>query len=265
MSKISKILFFALFLFLSGLYISPKIFKQIYPHLSQKTDDCRNLLIAFAHTDDELTNAGLIRYFADFGSRITLIVLTDGAANRESEMSACLKGETITDCRKRELRDVGLILGLENIVFGNLPDSRLQNAISEATEIVSNEITLRRPNCILTMEASGLNGSADHRAAHEAVKRALNKHNFSGKVYLSTLPWPLRFFLPSSLPGNSTTEIRTFSLNKRLTDIKIKTSFAHKSQATTIRNITLGMGPHRLFSWLDFETYSVHNGSDLLE
>lgn len=263
--KMALTLFFLAFFFLFGVYFSPLAFKQLYPHFSNAEKNCSRLLVTFAHADDELTNAGLIRHFADNGAEISLIVLTDGAANKESDISACLKNEAIADCRKREVRTVGLILGVDHIVFGNLPDSNLQRTLTEAVQIVSKEIKRTQPDCLLTMEASGLNGSADHRAAHQAVKMAVADRQFIGKIYLSTLPWPLRLFLPSSLPNNSTDNVRVFSTNKRLKNIKVQVGAAYKSQAKTIRNITLGLGPNALFSWLDFETYSIHNSSDLVK
>jgi LmbE family N-acetylglucosaminyl deacetylase len=254
-----------IFLICFVMYLSPLAFKRLFPQLSHSEKNCTRLLVTFAHADDELTNAGLIRHFADTGSQISLIVLTDGAANTESDRTACLKNETMTACRKRELENVGSMLGLDHIVFGNLPDSNLQGFLSEARQIVSKEMKDFQPDCLLTMEATGLNGNADHRAAHRAVKTAVADLDFDGIVYLSTLPWPMRFFLPSHLPNNSTDEIKIFSTNKRLKEIKVQIGMAHKSQAKTIRNITLGLGPSALFSWLDFETYSVHNANDLFE
>lgn len=223
----------------------------------------RRLLVVFAHTDDEVTNSGLIRHWANLGSEITLMTLTDGAANPQSDLSVCNAQESITDCRMRELRDSAKILGVRNIRTPLLPDSKLMEHLTRASKLVSEEIASFKPDAILTMEPSGLNGLSDHRAAFLSVALSLQEHPHRSRAFLSVLPPPFAWILPSRIPADFSGSNKVFPLSDSLIEIKAADAFAHRSQSATINGLTLGMGPRKLFQWINFETYNVVDADDL--
>lgn len=223
----------------------------------------QKLLVVFAHTDDEVTNSGLIHYLASQGTEITLLTLTDGSANPRSDLGACTDGETITDCRMREVRSAAKLMGIKHVETPLLPDSKLMEHLPQAVQAVSAELIKTKPEAILTMEPSGLNGLADHRAAFASVAKAVTGSVQKPIILLSTLPWPISFFLPTEISTELRHKRRVFHTKNGLRRVKISVAEAHKSQASTINGLTLGLGPDRLFKWIDFETYSIHESDDL--
>lgn len=221
------------------------------------------LLVVFAHTDDEVTNSALIRHFSNLGTSVTLLTLTDGAANPQSNLKACVSGETITECRLRELSLSAKLMGVQRIETPRLPDSLLMENLDKAAQVVLDELNRFQPEAILTMEPSGLNGLADHRAAFLSVAKAIPKSPHKPRLILSTLPWPISFVLPSKIPSGLRHQLRIFPVDEPLHQMKVAVAEVHKSQSATIQGLTLGLGPERLFRWLDFETYSLHNVDDL--
>jgi LmbE family N-acetylglucosaminyl deacetylase len=249
---------------LTILFFSAKVFKLQHTEESAFTNAPQRLLIVFAHTDDEVTNAGLIRHWANQGTEIKILTLTDGSANPDSDLSVCLPTETITQCRMRELADSARFLGIRHIKTPLLPDSKLIDHLPQATRIVEEELDTFKPEAVLTMEPSGLNGLSDHRAAFLAVAGASSKAAHQFKTFLSVLPPPFVWILKSKIPAAFEEQLQVFPTNSLLIESKVSVAAAHRSQAATIRGLTLGLGAERLFSWINFETYSVHK-SEVLE
>lgn len=251
------------FLTLLTIILLPSVFFLSSRFFAQRKTDAnvfqppRRLLVVFAHTDDEVTNSGLLRHWANLGSEITLMTLTDGAANPQSDLSVCNALETITDCRMRELRDSARILGVRNVRTPLLPDSKLMEHLNRASKLVGEEIASFKPDAILTMEPSGLNGLSDHRAAFLSVALSLQEQPHRSKAFLSVLPPPFAWFLPSRIPAEFTDSNKVFPLSDSLIEVKTADAFAHRSQSATINGLTLGMGPRKLFQWINFETYNV--------
>ncbi|NBW80453.1 hypothetical protein EBR21_01745 [bacterium] len=249
------------FLFL--LFASPKLFRIRHAESNSFPAPAR-LLIVFAHTDDEVTNSGLIRHWANEGSQIQILTLTDGAANPKSDLTVCRSEENITQCRLRELHDSAKILGIGGISTPKLPDSKLMEHLEKATYEVQSLLMSFQPDAILTMEPSGLNGLADHRAAFLSVANALrNSQQDTPRIYLSTLPPPFSWVLHSRLSEQFSSRVNVFPTHNNLIEVKVADALAHRSQASTINGISLGLGPERLFSWIDFETYSIHPAHEI--
>jgi LmbE family N-acetylglucosaminyl deacetylase len=223
----------------------------------------RRVLVVFAHTDDEVTNSGLLRHWANQGSQITLMTLTDGAANPQSDLSVCNAQDTITDCRMRELRDSARILGIRNVRTPLIPDSKLMEHLTRASKLVGEEIASLRPDAILTMEPSGLNGLSDHRAAFLSVALSLQEQPHQSRAFLSVLPPPFAWILPSRIPADFSGSNKVFPLSDSLIEIKAADAAAHRSQSATINGLTLGLGARKLFQWINFETYNVVEADDL--
>lgn len=250
--------------FILSFFVSAIFFKKIHIQNDFFSKRFSRVLIVFAHADDEVTNAGLIKHWAQQGSEIKILTLTDGSANPNSDVSVCQLSEDILQCRKRELTESAHLLGINHVVTPFLPDSQLMESLSSATRSVENEIKTFLPEAILTMEPSGLNGLSDHRAAFLAVAQALQTTRHSTTVFLSALPMPFSWFLHSKIPTKNFPRLQVFGLSSELLGSKIEVALAHKSQAATIRGLSLGLGPQAFFSWIDFETYSVLNTNELL-
>ncbi len=249
---------------LTILFVSAKIFNL--RHADENAFHApQRLLIVFAHTDDEVTNAGLIRHWANQGTEIKILTLTDGSANPDSDLRVCLPSENITQCRMRELADSARFLGIRHVETPLLPDSKLIEHLPQATRIVEEELNIFRPDAVLTMEPSGLNGLSDHRAAFLAVARASLKSSHQFKTLLSVLPPPFVWILKSQIPATFAEQLKVFPTNAGLIQSKVNVATAHKSQSATIRGLTLGLGAEKLFSWINFETYSIHKSEELAQ
>ncbi|MEN9529589.1 MAG: hypothetical protein RI932_1462 [Pseudomonadota bacterium] len=244
------------------LALSPRYF-EMRNEVLNFAQPVQRVLVVFAHPDDEVTNSGLIRHLADSGAEITLLTLSDGSANPQSDMTACSGHEYISECRIEELKAAAQLLGIKRVVTPMLPDSALIHHLPQAIQSISEEIVNQRPDIILTMEPSGLNGQEDHRAVFPAVAQAVKRTRHSVKILLSTLPWPISVFLPSRIPEPLRANLRVFPTPEYLRAVKSNVAEAHKSQQRTIQGLTLGLGPKILFNWLSFETYSVVGSHDL--
>lgn len=244
-------------------FVSAKIFKV--KHSDENSfPPPRKLLVVFAHTDDEITNSGLIRNWANRGSEIKILTLTDGSANPDSDLTLCRPAENITTCRMRELSNSAQELGIRHIRTPLLPDSKLMEVLPLSVRIVEEELSTFRPDAILTMEPSGLNGLSDHRAAFLSVAEASKNSGHPFKTYLSTLPPPFEWILPSRIPAEDKKNLKAFPTSRQLQISKVKVAGVHMSQSKTIRGLTLGLGPEKLFSWINFETYGVFDSAELV-
>lgn len=251
-------------LLLTILFLSARLFAQKH-NAPEAFSPPKRLLVVFAHTDDEVTNAGLIRHWANQGTDIKILTLTDGAANPNSDLSVCQSGESITRCRMRELGVSAELLGIRHVRTPLLPDSKLMEHLEQASQIVSDEFSTFSPDAVLTMEPSGLNNLADHRAAFLSVARAAAQSNIRAQAYLSRLPPPFVWVLPSQIPSAHANRLKVIRMDEKLVAVKVADALAHRSQASTIRGISLGLGPERLFEWINFETYSLHAAQELAD
>ena len=242
--------------------VSPRFFDAVHTD-AKSFRPPQKLLIVFAHTDDEVTNSGLIRYWASRGSEIKILTLTDGSANPDSDLSACRASENITSCRMRELSKSARTLGIRHVRTPLLPDSKLMKVLPLASQIVGEELSSFRPDAVLTMEPSGLNGLSDHRAAFLSVAEAVKKSDHRFTTYLSVLPPPFEWFLPSRIPSEDSSKVKTFPTPRQLLLSKVEVANAHQSQSKTIRGLTLGLGADKLFTWINFETYGVFDSTEL--
>ncbi|NBO37448.1 hypothetical protein EBU99_02570 [bacterium] len=262
MKTLFAVAVFLAVLVLTPIALSPVLFKNLQTN-DQLQAPPQRMLVVFAHTDDEVTNSGLIRHFASLGTEIVLLTLTDGSANPKSDLNACQPDENITQCRIREVNASAEILGVKHVETPLLPDSALMEHLPQAVVNVSRLVNSFQPDAILTMEPSGLNGLADHQAAFLAVAGALKTLSQTPTLYLSKLPWPFSWFLKSKIPARFEKNTIVFPTDDTLLETKVAAALKHKSQASTIQGLTLGLGPRGLFRWINFETYSVHPTDDL--
>lgn len=237
-----------------------------------KAAEAKRVLAVLAHADDEVMSAGLLHHFAASGARVHLVTLTDGSANPNSDLRAC-EEDDIRDCRAREVRLAAKRIGIEELTLGMLPDSKLLSHVDEGASLVQEAWKRLDPDTVLTVEPSGLNGNADHRAAHVITMRALHQLGVTKggapglRVYLTTLPFPIHLVLRSRMPkqgdGGDGVAMEHFLLDEESIRLKAEVASLHASQAGTLQKISLGVGPRALFRWMKRESFWVLEGERL--
>lgn len=258
MNKYGTIVILIVISFLGFCYFSPALNSEnFYPQNLTP----RSFLMVFAHADDEVTNAGFISRMTWLAPQSTIITLTDGRANEKSQWEACAEDDMFS-CRTRELRASAANLGIKEVLTPGFADSKLSESMEAASDFVAQQIRAQKPDVVLTMEPSGLNHHADHMAAYTITMKALAKSSFlTPTVVLSTLPFPIDLVLKSDMPSRYLKQ--TFSLSNNEVDRKIVSARAHASQTSTIEEISFGLGPRILFSWINKESYFVLRGTEL--
>jgi len=135
----------------------------------------RRLLAVFAHPDDEAYGCAgaLARAGRDARAAAVLLCVTRGEASSMGRQRG-LTPEQVGALRERRLEDVAAILGLDGLLVPGLPDGRLARAdLDVLAEPIRAAIEAFAPQVIVTHDARGVNGHADHIAVHWAVRHAL--------------------------------------------------------------------------------------------
>ncbi len=143
-----------------------------------------SLLGAYAHPDDEQGVSGLMAKYARAGVEVTLVCGTRGEAG-EIAPGVDATPETLGQVREKELRCAAEKIGIQNLYFldyrdsgmmgtGDNNDSRClwQANPFEVTEKLVRIIRKRKPQVILTFDASGGYGHPDHIKIHQAALMA---------------------------------------------------------------------------------------------
>jgi LmbE family N-acetylglucosaminyl deacetylase len=254
------------FVFLAFIGIAPAFNRaRLSP---EKAAQAKRVLAVLAHADDEVMSAGLLHHFAQSGARVHLLTLTDGAANPNSNLEVC-EDLDIRDCRAREVRNAAKRIGIEELTLGMLPDSKLLEHVEEGALLVREAWKRLEPDTVLTVEPSGLNGNADHRAAHIIVMNALHQLEVTKngppdvRVYLTTLPFPLNLVLRSRMPKGGGVAMQHFLLDEAMVRVKTEVASLHASQAGTLQKMSWGLGPSVLFRWMSRESFWILEGSAL--
>jgi LmbE family N-acetylglucosaminyl deacetylase len=127
-------------------------------------------LLLFAHPDDaEYSCGGTIALWSGEGTRVDLVVITDGSAgSNEPGMTR----EGISATRKREQLAAADVLGIASTTFLDFPDGLLE-VNADTRRAVTREVRRVRADVIIAPDPSRLwSGSgyinhADHKAAGE--------------------------------------------------------------------------------------------------
>jgi len=135
----------------------------------------RRLLAVFAHPDDEAYGvAGLLaRLGADPSAEAALLCLTRGEASSTGPARGLSPAE-VGALRTRRLEQVAEITGLAALHVLDLPDGRLaRRPLADVAAAIGVVLDAFAPDVVVTHCARGVNGHADHVAAHWGVRRAL--------------------------------------------------------------------------------------------
>ncbi len=117
------------------------------------------VLVVAAHPDDEVLGVGgTIAWHVARGDEVVVLLLTDGVTARHS----------VTEPQKAAARQACRELGVEDIVFANLPDEGLDGMpLLEIIRPISQLVREVRPRVVYTHHRGDAN--QDHRAAFEAT------------------------------------------------------------------------------------------------
>ncbi len=129
----------------------------------------RSALVVAPHFDDEVLGCGgLIAQLTAAGAEACVLFLSDGSGGVEEVADRA----AYADRRHREARRALDILGVDDIIFRDLPDGALAEHLDDAAEAIRTALLTRRPQLLLAI--SPLEISSDHRAAFAAVHSVLS-------------------------------------------------------------------------------------------
>ena len=207
-------------------------------------------LIVLAHPDDELTLAAFAHRWARLGGQLTYLVLTDGAANPDTDLSVCHETD-VSRCRQRFQKHALDLIGIEDVRYGGFADGQLDEYHSAATEWVLEQLATVQPDVVVTYGAAGFNGHDDHQAASSIVDLASRMDGVSIPVLQVTSPYPLRWFL-EEVPGRKR---RCLALHPNEMLFKAKLTRMFPSQKATLSDIMLGLPPEVFFFLVRHECF----------
>lgn len=123
-----------------------------------------NILVICAHDDDFIISGGgaLLKYI-DQGNEIIQIIFSSGEKSHPH-----LKREVITRKRKRETTKIAEEIGIKEVIYFNLEDTKLSQKIDDKVkEKLKQVIQKNKPNKIFVVSAKDTH--PDHRAVNKAV------------------------------------------------------------------------------------------------
>ena len=135
------------------------------------------VLVVIAHPDDaEFGAGGTIRRWAEQGSHVRYVVVTDGASGSSDP---AMTRERLAELRIDEQREAARVLGVEEVTFLGFSDGFLEPTI-EARRAVAAEIRRHRPEAVVTLDPAtrwsprGYINHPDHRAVGDLVLHSIN-------------------------------------------------------------------------------------------
>jgi LmbE family N-acetylglucosaminyl deacetylase len=135
----------------------------------------RRILAVFPHPDDEAygCSGALARAGLDPDAAAVLFCLTRGEASSMAAEFGLTPSE-IGEMREGRLREVAGILGLDGLIVGNFPDSRLARVeVRQVASEIRAVLEALRPQVVIGHDPRGVNAHLDHVASHWTLRRAL--------------------------------------------------------------------------------------------
>jgi LmbE family N-acetylglucosaminyl deacetylase len=168
----------------------------------------RCLVAVHAHPDDEaITTGGILARFAAEGVRTVVVTCTGGDAgpNRGPETAR------LADLRGTELAEALRVLGAARGVQLGFPDSGFPSLhkpgtfsemdVRETAEAIAAVLRQEQPDTVVTYDADGGYGHADHVHAHAATMLACRTAAPAAEVYAVVFPRTLLDRWVELMPG----------------------------------------------------------------
>ncbi|WP_316796975.1 bifunctional PIG-L family deacetylase/class I SAM-dependent methyltransferase [Pedobacter agri] len=193
-----------------------------------------NCLILIPHPDDEsLACAGFIAKLVKKGVQFKIILTTDGS--RSHPNSKKFPAEKLTDLRKKELKQVIALLGLETDVLicydsiDSAMPARGEPGFDELVAILANDLKSFKPDLILVPYE--LDPHRDHRATWQLLMSALEKGTITRPIIWEYPVWLYENAAKSDLPHLKPNELRFVDVSS-YNKLKQSCIEAHVSQTT---------------------------------
>lgn len=124
------------------------------------------VLIIAAHPDDEVLGAGgTIAKYASGGADVKLLIVTDGSTSQyrnDPRLAQILEG------KMRETAAAAEVLGIREVLYGGLPDMRLDvTAHIQVNQVIEHVIDSFQPNIVFTHFYGDVN--LDHQCVHRSA------------------------------------------------------------------------------------------------
>lgn len=150
----------------------------------------RTLLAVFAHPDDE-TIAGplLARYGRDTGTRVVLVIVTNGDRG-VTPFAKIPAGPELAAARAKEAACACKALGAEPPVLLDFPDGGIDSPVvlAKVADRLREVIAREKPDAIVTWGPDGGYGHQDHRLVSAVVTQLVQAGEATDRLYYAGLP-----------------------------------------------------------------------------
>ena len=124
------------------------------------------ILVIAAHPDDEVLGmGGTIAKYTSLGDEVSILIVTDGSTSQyrdKPELGA------IIEAKKNETKNSAAILGVKDILYGELPDMKLDMTPHiEINRVIENAIAVIQPSIVYTHFNGDIN--KDHQRVYEST------------------------------------------------------------------------------------------------
>lgn len=128
--------------------------------------ELKDILVIVAHPDDEVLGmGGTIAKLSDKGHRVYVLIVTDGSTSQYAGRDDL---EKILAEKHRETLEAAKIMGVEEVIFGDLPDMKLDTvAHTDVNKLIESAVEKVNPHIIYTHFYGDIN--MDHKHVYNSV------------------------------------------------------------------------------------------------
>lgn len=137
----------------------------------------RNLLLVFAHPDDEsFTCGGTVAKYVKAGWEVNLVCATRGEAGETGPYGDISKTE-LQDIRSQEMERAMEILGISSVTFLDYRDGGLSKLHpGELEDKIHHSMVTHNPDVVITFEPNGISNHPDHSKICLSTTYAFQKY-----------------------------------------------------------------------------------------
>jgi len=196
----------------------------------------RNCVVMVPHADDEsLGCAGLISMLREMGTKLTVILTTDGSKSHPH--SKKYPADRLAALRLREIKDAMKILGLGEsaLIHYDAPDAQMptkgENGFNELRDKLKKDLINLSPDLLLVPYE--MDPHCDHRATFQLLISALEIAHIPRPRIFEYPIWLYENAAPEDLPLLQIGELLSVDITAYL-ETKQRCIYAHRSQTTRL-------------------------------